>query len=74
MYSIRNGDNTTAVNNCPMCGMENIVELPTEQYEAWVNGAHIQNVAPQLTPEQREILISGICPKCWDKIWKGYDE
>ena len=32
-------------------------------------GENIQIAFPDLTADQREILISGICPECWDKIF-----
>jgi hypothetical protein len=31
----------------------------------WQNGAYIQDALRELTPAQRELLITGICPKCW---------
>lgn len=32
------------------------------------NGEHIQNVMPYLSVDERELLISGICGKCFDEI------
>jgi len=36
-----------------------------------MNGMHIQNAFPYLDSGQREILISGICGPCFDKIFEG---
>ena len=56
---------------CPFCGKENVVEMTYEQYEQYVSGkGYVQNIFPNLSAEEREILISGICPKCWDETFK----
>ena len=49
---------------CPFCGEDHAVEVNLAQYEAWQNGELIQNAMPDLTPTEREQLISGLCPKC----------
>ena len=49
---------------CPFCGADHTVEVNLAQYEAWQNGELIQNAMPDLTPTEREQLISGLCPKC----------
>ena len=49
---------------CPFCGEDHAVEVNLAQYEAWQNGEPIQNTMPNLTPTEREQLISGLCPKC----------
>ena len=54
---------------CPFCGEDHTVEVNLTQYEAWQNGELIQNAMPNLTPTEREQLISQICPKCQAKIF-----
>ena len=49
---------------CPFCGANHTVEINLAQYKAWQNGELIQNAMPDLTPIEREQLISGLCPKC----------
>ena len=49
---------------CPFCSEDYAVEVDLAQYEAWQNGKLIQNAMPDLTPTEREQLISGLCPKC----------
>ena len=49
---------------CPFCGAEHTVEVNLAQFEAWQNGELIQNAMPDLTPTEREQLISNLCPKC----------
>ena len=55
----------------PFSGKKNTMRLniSTQQYNAWKNGALIQNVMPHLTPDEREFLISGIMPDEWDEMF-----
>ena len=56
---------------CPGCGRINSVKLKESQWWAWQLGQHIQDAAPDLSPNEREMLISGICPKCWNNTFGG---
>ena len=49
---------------CSFCREIHTVEVNLAQYKAWQNGELIQNAMPNLTPTEREQLISGLCPKC----------
>ena len=55
---------TNVAMTCAFCGKFHLVEVDLEQLEAWRNGELIQNAMPDLTPVEREQLISGLCPKC----------
>lgn len=60
---------------CPFCGSTFVVRVPSDGYAAWKNGACIQDVMPDVDPDIREMLISGICPDCWDNMfWDDEDE
>jgi hypothetical protein len=37
--------------------------------KAWVMGNKIQEVLPELSAEQRELLISGTCGACFDRMF-----
>ena len=51
----------------PLTGKRNVMDLPVtpEQLQAWKNGALIQRVMPDLTPDQREFLMTGLMPDSW---------
>ena len=49
---------------CSLCCEVHTVEVNLAQYKAWLNGELIQNAMPDLTPTEREQLISGLCPRC----------
>ena len=55
---------------CVVCGKVTELELPTAKLEAWRGGEFIQVVFPEMTNQEREVLISGVCSDdCWDKLW-----
>lgn len=56
---------------CPECGEVAALHVRPEDYAAWA-GRHtlIQHAFPYLRPEDRERLKSGICPACWDRLFK----
>lgn len=58
---------------CPKCGVRATFRITKAGYEAWREGEHIQNALPELTPSDREQLMTGYCPKCWDIIFGTED-
>ena len=44
------------------------IDITPEQMAAWEAGGLIQNVAPNLSPYDREFLISGTTPEQWDAL------
>ena len=57
------------VTRCPFCGHANEVEVNEADYWDWQDGELAQNAFPYLSAEEREMLISGICPDCWNKTF-----
>lgn len=56
---------------CVSCKTKHTILVPTSGYKLWASGqAKIQDAMPQLSEDERELLMSGICPKCWDKLFK----
>ena len=58
---------------CPFCKKEQRKEYPIEGYTRFMQGAHVQDCFPDMTPDDREFLITGICPTCWDLTFGGDD-
>jgi ribosome recycling factor len=44
------------------------INVTPEQLRQWRNGALIQVVMPQLTPDEREFIMTGIVPEEWEKL------
>ena len=59
---------------CPFCGEYHEVLVSEADFAAWKGGELIQHAMPYLTANEREILISGICPTCWDNMFDGDEE
>jgi hypothetical protein len=59
---------------CPFC--QNLAELdvPLQGYKAWQSGELVQNALPDLSADDRELLISGTCSTCWDEQFSFDDE
>ena len=71
MTVLKEQDTTiTLKKQCHMCSKEFTIEVPTNGYFAWCSGERIQKAMSDVPPEERELLISGICGKCFDKMFK----
>ena len=55
---------------CKVCGAKHVIIIPAAGYLKWAKGqAKIQDALPGLTDDERELLMSGICGKCFDKMF-----
>jgi len=54
---------------CPFCGKRHTVQVHPADYHAWEDGTLVQEAFPYLSASERELLISGICPTCWDNMF-----
>lgn len=60
---------------CPICKKVNYVEVNAVGFMRWQEeGVCIQNALPELSADEREMLKTGICPTCWDKMFEGEEE
>lgn len=59
------------ITSCPCCGKANEIEVNEMDYFDWDDGELVQDAFPYLSAEEREMLISGICPTCWNKMFGG---
>lgn len=55
---------------CSCCGRAVILPLTAEGIQKRVEGGLIQDCFPCLDRGLREMLVSGTCPVCWDKMFK----
>jgi hypothetical protein len=58
---------------CMVCGRQVILEVSHEGYDLWAGGALVQKAFPELSAPERELLITGTHPACWDRLF-GPDE
>jgi hypothetical protein len=59
---------------CTVCGEYEVWSLDRKAVESWQGGEYIQNAFPEMSMEDREILITGTHPACWDKLFPKEDE
>ena len=55
---------------CPFCNRTSTVEVNKESFYKWKSGTLIQNAMPELSKQDRELLISGICSLCWEDTFQ----
>ena len=56
---------------CPFCSRSNEVEVNEADYWDWDDGMLVRDAFPYLSADEREMLITGICPACFDKTFGG---
>ncbi len=54
---------------CFSCGNSKEFLLDEKKVKRWHGGEHIQDVFPELSPGDREMLISKCCEPCFDKMF-----
>ncbi len=54
---------------CPYCHHTSNIQLDEDKLQAWRQGEHVQNVWPEKSADNRELLITGTHPKCWDEMF-----
>ena len=61
---------------CMMCHQTSEVEVTVAQAAEWAdpNRRMIQDIFPELSPAERETIMSGTHPKCWDEMFAGVEE
>lgn len=65
-----NRKEVSIVTHCPFCGHFNEIFVNEEDYLDYSSGiALVQDAFPYLASYDREMIISGICPPCWDKTF-----
>lgn len=69
-----NYEEVTVITRCPFCGHANEVAVNEMDYLDWQDGMLVQKAFPYLSADKREMLISGICPTCWEKTFGGEDD
>lgn len=73
----------TVIQTCPYCRKPSEIVVDADRYERWQEGKRrgesaaisgIQVIFPDLTADEREVLISGTHPECWDRLFPPEEE
>jgi len=54
---------------CIRCKDTHVLMVNKNDLKRWESGALIQDAMPYLTPDERELLISGICGTCFEQLF-----
>lgn len=66
--------NYPAPHPCAWCGLTASVELTEAEVASFESGeGYIQDRLPNVSPEKREILITGTHPACWNDMFPEED-
>lgn len=59
---------------CRYCGESGSIELTDAEVLAMETTPFIQKALPNRSPDERELLITGTHPACWDAMFPPEDE
>lgn len=59
---------------CMLCAKEYIFRINDKSLDLFQQGYSVQDAFYYLQPNQRELLISRVCPDCWDKTFGKGEE
>ena len=61
---------------CAFCGKYKMIPMTLDQWNLYCSQdrPHIQDIFPELSADDRELLISYTCPECWDKMFSDIGE
>lgn len=70
VYTLYKSLPATQIDNiCFHCGQENKILVETDKLEKWRNGAYIQDAFPDLSADDRELIMTGTHPECWEEMF-----
>ncbi len=68
-------DQITLETVCPFCGKKQQLILTGDRVVAYKQGKiayeagyRMQDAFSSFTPDEREFMMTGICPECWDNM------
>jgi hypothetical protein len=60
---------------CVKCEDVHILLVDSDDLQRWKDGELIQNAMPYLSADEREILISNVCGRCFEQMFgEGEDD
>ncbi len=59
---------------CPVCIRASVIHLDRKDVERYQAGEHVQDVWPDKTDDERELIITGTHPECWAQMFPDEDD
>lgn len=54
---------------CWFCKTRSLVRLMAHEWQAYHDGALVQDAFPHLNANEREFILHGLHPECWHKMF-----
>lgn len=71
--TVPHSDTVEILTICTDCRAEHVLAVSLPDYQRYCSGAAVQHAFPTMSADDRERLVSGLCPTCW-LAWVGDDE
>lgn len=69
-YRSEKDGTVTSLKRCPFCGNPaEVAGIPAADFAKYMEGELLQDAFPTLSADQREMIHTGIHPKCWDALF-----
>lgn len=67
---------TTLLSSSPCHGHGDVLTVSVRVGDLlnWRDGLHIQDCFPYLSTDEREWLMTGYCPRCWEEMFPEEEE
>jgi len=72
-YTTVSSATITVTCETPSCPVSKTFSVNIEQVRAWEGGTPIQEAMPDVPADIREIMISGMCGTCYDKLFENIE-
>lgn len=70
LYNLIKKNIITLEIHCKKCGSQHFIYVDLFKYAKWKEGEGlIQDMLPDLTPSQRELILSGLCNDCFNEMF-----
>ena len=68
------GDKERLEIECRHCNEWHEFDVNESDLEAWKLGKKIQDAFPYISAAQRELMLSGLCEECWEKLMESQEQ
>lgn len=59
---------------CVCCGKSATITVESAKLAVWRSGKLVQEAFPTLSADERELLISGTHPECWEALFNQKEQ
>jgi len=60
--------------SCIYCNNVEVIDVPEFAYQLYVTGTPVHEAFDFMSPAEREVIISGTHPNCWEELFGSLEE